>query len=662
MQRFVRWLTGAVALVAIGLLGLFGTSAEVRWAVPGAIALGLWALLTCWSGWVDGSARFAARLPSLAVLFASLYLAWRIGTSAGWRGSGRDLLLLLIGLSGWALGSNASTRRGDGGAALIGFGLLLVANLATAGMQASGRGWHPLEGFGSGPGEGSLLRIRGLFAHYIFFGNLMAMAGTGAIAWAGWSGAEPARRWTLAGAGVLCQLAALATWSRGTMLVVVAADFFLVLFWLAGWRGMGRLWRLVALPVVAASCLLGVLLLLGNRGFAERMSEATQRDLELTLAGEDIRVQVWNGAVDSWLQRPWVGHGAQSTDWNYNRTWPDDLGQWIGRPQFAHQEYLQLLVDYGAIGLAFGLATLAIHLGHGLASITCPRFPNGQGGRSSRAFAAAGAGIVLATCIHALTDFPLHIPVNVAVFGFGLGLLATEPDRLPLSRKPLGAPLLALTAAVSCLVVAALSLPGWFGWLHATREHHRIIQAEANRSQAGSQAFWAMAGMPATERNEDDWMRMTWYAVMASMPQRAESGDWGLRALMTSREARRLNPEDPAALLWQTRCALALNQLGEAQLVAETGWRGFRARHQRYPFHVHLAEVEVSRAQGAAQSGDRLAACRHGLEAIGWLGLGQGWAHLSPQVHAHYRALQAEAESFILETSPPAPVVPSSTL
>ena len=98
--------------------------------------------------------------------------------------------------------------------------------------------------------------------------------------------------------------------------------------------------------------------------------------------------------------------------------------------RYVHNEYLQVLVELGAIGL--GLAVLVL-----LAlAVTVWRGRAGSPWRGRGAlWAGAAAGLVV-LLVHSGFDFLWHLPVIVLTAGLLTGLAAPDPTPHPLPTHP----------------------------------------------------------------------------------------------------------------------------------------------------------------------------------------------------------------------------------
>src|SRR6185503_18504036 len=132
-------------------------------------------------------------------------------------------------------------------------------------------------------------------------------------------------------------------------------------------------------------------------------------------------------------------------------------------PVYVHNDYLQLLAEYGIIAAVLFLGFLIVHLYCGWNSFR--RLGLHRVERSGRFFSNAMALQIGALCaviayvVHSIFDFNLHIPANLLLMAFVFGILANPGvERMGSPEKPRGvammwrliAPALAIVIAVQC--------------------------------------------------------------------------------------------------------------------------------------------------------------------------------------------------------------------
>ena len=228
----------------------------------------------------------------------------------------------------------------------------------------------------------------------------------------------------LVGYAVLGMLAGLVvTFSRAGW-VATAAGIFLVLGVLIRHKNH-RLWAGVLLA----------LMLIGGAVFVTQVLSKThgfmQRVKQTDAAGPGLydwssRLKMWTAAERMWADHFWLGVGPAHYDYRFREYRPPDLQS---RPDRVHNDYLNLLADWGAVGGVIVLAGMGIFV-VGLRR-TWPHvrreendFGSGQSNRF--AFFLGATGGLAALTVHSLMDFNLHIPANALVAVTLLALLTSN--------------------------------------------------------------------------------------------------------------------------------------------------------------------------------------------------------------------------------------------
>ncbi|MGI9240186.1 MAG: O-antigen ligase family protein [Verrucomicrobiales bacterium] len=149
--------------------------------------------------------------------------------------------------------------------------------------------------------------------------------------------------------------------------------------------------------------------------------------------GKDVRFTNWSLAYDQWRAHPLVGQGSRMYDVYSVQHWPGSMNWVHGDPEFAHNDYLQMLGEYGAVGFALMLFFIGTHLVSGLRYLAWYRSDGvaERHGRTHNGLALClGALAVLAGySIHSLLDFNLHLPANLIPVAFAFAILATPSAR-----------------------------------------------------------------------------------------------------------------------------------------------------------------------------------------------------------------------------------------
>ncbi len=219
-------------------------------------------------------------------------------------------------------------------------------------------------------------------------------------------------------------------------------------------------WRIGGTALLAAAVIGMATVFLVQK--SDYLSGRAQNIFETT----NMRVDLWKAAIEQWKLQPYVGTGS-GTYLYYGRQFRTERVQ--PDPVYVHNDYLQLLAEYGLIGIAFFAAFLGLHLQNGWKNFQ--RWGFRRVAISSRLLSNGmalqlGALAAVSACIvHSFLDFNLHIPANVLLLAFVFGILAsggTQREIEPASPKPalvgwrLFLPIIGLIVAIQC----ARLLPG----------------------------------------------------------------------------------------------------------------------------------------------------------------------------------------------------------
>src|SRR4030095_15333298 len=80
----------------------------------------------------------------------------------------------------------------------------------------------------------------------------------------------------------------------------------------------------------------------------------------------DIRTEIWKIGIEQFKVSPVQGTGAGTFQY-YGRLFRPPHLQ--ADPEYVHNDYLQLLAEYGLIGLATGLVFLVVHFWFGVKAL-----------------------------------------------------------------------------------------------------------------------------------------------------------------------------------------------------------------------------------------------------------------------------------------------------
>lgn len=161
---------------------------------------------------------------------------------------------------------------------------------------------------------------------------------------------------------------------------------------------------------------------------------------------DTFREDLWRAAIHDLGQSPFLGNGVSSFQWSARIMIP-----W--ESILAHNDYLQLLSEYGIAGALLLLAALGFHLFRGFAAII---HEDGVDPSSrSQAILTGSFCVVMAQVVHSALDFNMHLAANALPAGFFMGVLASA-TRVHGDGRALRLPGLAALAAFSLVIIGFL--------------------------------------------------------------------------------------------------------------------------------------------------------------------------------------------------------------
>lgn len=200
---------------------------------------------------------------------------------------------------------------------------------------------------------------------------------------------------------------------------------------------------------------------------------------------------------------------------------------------FVHNDYLQTLLELGSPGL---VALLAMVLLAVRAGVRAARATEKERHESTAVLAG-----VLTIALHAAVDFPLHLPLSLLLFGFGLGMLdrLSEPD----ARRDLPAGqaqrLVTLVLALGLTALLARSVIGEAASTYAARKWL------VGETRAAAYGFELARRIDGRDWRHHLYAGQFWFAQAADNkePEQARLADAAFAAAMAA------NPLEPTSVL-----------------------------------------------------------------------------------------------------------------
>ncbi len=280
---------------------------------------------------------------------------------------------------------------------------------------------------------------------------------------------KPLVRALLLYAGIGMIIGLIATFSRGGW--VATAVGLLTLLLVLSCHRKHRLPALVVLIILVAG---GTIFVTKYLATAPSYAQRIKTPDTFVQADWQMRRDIWGAALQMWQDHFWWGVGPAHYDYRFREYRPESMQM---RPEWVHNDYLNLLTDWGTVGGVIVLAGMAV-FGTGLVKTRKHvRPPENDLGRSldnRYAFFLGASTGLLALAVHSLVDFNLHIPAN-AILGVTLMALLSSNLQWATERYWLMARHLVRMLVTLMLItgVVYLGLQEWRG----TREQFWLIRA-----------------------------------------------------------------------------------------------------------------------------------------------------------------------------------------
>jgi O-antigen ligase len=276
----------------------------------------------------------------------------------------------------------------------------------------------------------------------------------------------------LLGYATLAMLAGMTvTFSRGGW--VAAALALLALLGLLVFHRNHRLPAFLLLVVLVGGGTVFVTKYLSHTlSFIQRVKTDLQDKPENVL---NLRSGMWTAAEQMWRDHFWWGVGPAQYNYCFQEYRPQSVQ---ANPNRAHNDYLNLLADWGTAGGIIVLAGM-VAFGAGWCKTWKHVRPSendfGRGMSNRFAFFLGASAGLLALAAHSAVDFNLHIPAN-AILGVTLLALLSSNLRFATERYWLGA-LWPVKILVTLALMAGVVYLSGQGWRHG-REAAWLAQAE----------------------------------------------------------------------------------------------------------------------------------------------------------------------------------------
>lgn len=173
-----------------------------------------------------------------------------------------------------------------------------------------------------------------------------------------------------------------------------------------------------------------LLVLISGGVWAAAKTNLFHTRMSATLAGRqgdlDVRLVLWESAIRMWRDQVWFGVGPGHYDHRYRAYRPSAVQL---QPDYAHNDYLNALADWGVVGAAvifLGLVALGVGIVKVWKHVRRGENEFGLNLSNKFAFVLGGSIALLALLIHATVDFNLQIPANAMLAVTLVALLSSH--------------------------------------------------------------------------------------------------------------------------------------------------------------------------------------------------------------------------------------------
>jgi O-antigen ligase len=447
-----------LGLAVLATQALHGGLLVPAFSVPGDILLAVAALPTLWAIVKNPSPTAPASLAAVVVFLA--YVVWRCAHA-------RDPYLGRVEM-GFALSAGlafviAYGALTDSRSRFLFLGIVLAGALAQAivgfiqfakGGPIAPWGWFSLDLRQFYDGRFTT-RSHGFYINPNHFSWLMGWATLLCVSLAAWARMAVLTRVILIYLALVFVAADVLSGSRGGLASLAGGAAVFVLLGVAGVLATRRRGR----GVVIAGAILLVAACVGAGWWIYSSNWVMQARVDSWLQ-PDVRAFLFEHGLRQFETAPLVGQGPGAFGYAARLY---RVGNQSGDAIFAHDDWLQMLVEYGFVGFALAGLAVLILLGGGAARFfsILRRMEMDDRLRSNSVAVLLGAiSAMVAFCLHSVTDFNLHIPANALLAGATAGLLAGTGGRAYGNRLPAG--VLRAFGVVTIMVFAgALAFHGW---------------------------------------------------------------------------------------------------------------------------------------------------------------------------------------------------------
>ena len=414
MTKVSELIIGLVVLIGLLCAFLLGTRLSTPLQSPALLVLSV-------AGGLSVLMVFTKRqMPSvrLLVFFSVVWLYFILRayfSPVGDLGSEDLFLIFSAGLlyvtTGYNLGT-ASMRMGLAYTVILALSLNVISGLI---QYTGGEGIWPQQFFTDVERPGGSV-ITGLYGYRGSFANFTSIAGVLTLALAIWGKFHIVVRAVFFSGTALSFFLISQANSRSAILALIVGVLVMIVCLFIYAKGQhDKYQKKLAL---SAGVLTLLLIIGGGIATVSVFSNRAAEDVSVAdvVFADSARGSYWPMAIDQVSLDPILGSGSRSFSYLCDRFWNPNLRVQSNSPEFVHNEYLQTLTDYGAIGLLMILVFVCAHLVIGFKRLrVISDLMASKDLKSSNAIALCVAGMagISIMAVHVIFDFRTHLQANL---------------------------------------------------------------------------------------------------------------------------------------------------------------------------------------------------------------------------------------------------------
>ena len=511
--------------------------------------------------------------------------------------------------------------------------LLLILHVVSSFMQLrGGEGFSPVYYY-MGATPASQGHVIGMYGYYGSFANFAVIAGLLCLSLGVWGRFVFPVRGLIFCLGLVSLSLSIISQSRSAALSLVAGlAVFAVLIMVSVARQNPNVksWARRIFGVTIAAIMIGSII--ACYLVIQMRASSNANGGMSSLFDSVARLNFWPMAYDQWLDFFFIGGGARSFSYLCLLYWNPNLSSMHANPEFVHNEYLQLLTDYGLIGLVIVMIGFLAHyyMGWGQTRKLARMSEQVELRKGSNAMALTIAGMsgMVAMSVHICFDFRTHLLANLlllvccAVWVLPIRKSAKPSLRADSSHHAvsqyqyLGALVLLLA-----LGLGSIGLGGHQLWAGMPLVEQRAIKEDgAWKPYEVDRSVW----IPVLERSvtrSPRWQRLKRLGILYKMEADQETQPEMKESLYAKAEAACLasikrNPFDPIPRINLAAMYTSQSKYSEADnAYAETSAMA-RAREPWFMMHTHWASLHYRMALTSFEKSDSETAQIHFRKAI----------------------------------------------